>query len=90
MEDDGHFGTRLSLFLGLLIPTVIIIEYYSIPIFLLKIYMAAGISFVISGLFYDLLKDLGLEFLDGITIIGFGGISALNLLVLILKAILGL
>lgn len=90
MSDEGYFEARLGLFLGLLIPTVFAIEHFSLPGILLDAYMTLGISFLISGLFYDLFEGLGLGFLDGITIVGYGGISALNIIVVITKGILGL
>lgn len=81
-----HPEKRLDLFLSAALIVAVLIALFNLPTTLLDVVIGLGTSFVISGFFYAMLVELGLDFLEDIEVIGF--ISLMTVAVFLTKNIL--
>lgn len=81
-----HPEKRLDLFLSAAFIVAVLIALFNLPTTLLDIVIELGTSFVISGFFYAILVELGLDFLEDIEVIGF--ISLMTVAVFLTKNIM--
>ncbi len=82
-----HPDDRIEIFVTAVIVAAFGISFSGLPERLMDIIVGLGPSFVISGIFWVILKDIGLGFLEDIKIAG-GFVSLMTLLVFLLKEIM--
>ena len=78
---------RMEIFISAVIAAAFGISFLDLPKWIMDIIVGLGPSFVISGIFWVMLKDIGLEFLEDIKVAG-GFVSLMTILVFLLKEII--
>lgn len=81
MEPDK----RLEVFVAAVVATALIIHFLNLSHWPLILVREFGVSFVLSGIFYVLLRSIGLDFLEEIQI---GFVSAMTIIIFALKLLL--
>ena len=81
-----HPEDRLELFVAAAFGVAILVAVFNLPAILMDIVIELGTSFVISGILYLMLVELGLDFLEDIEVIGF--VSVMTIAVFLTKNIM--
>lgn len=81
MEPDKRF----EIFVAAVVATALIIHFLNLSLWPLILVREFGVSFVLSGIFYVLLRSIGLDFLEEIQI---GFVSAMTVIIFALKLLL--
>lgn len=76
---------RVDIVIAAVFITAVILQYLEGPSWPLDLIMDIGVSFILSGVFYMLLRSAGLDFLEDIQ---FGFLSAMTLTIFVLKHLL--